>query len=233
MDHFHLQDGALHCEGVSLETLAQAVGTPTYVYSAATMDRHAAVMQAAVAGAGKGEPLVAEPLAQGLPQCSVLATLSCAGPRRRRRLHRRISSRPHAGIAPDKIVFSGVGKTPDEMALALAAAISQFNLESLEEPSTLSAVASALGRVAPIGFRINPDVSAGTHAKITTGNAENSSASLLIARTPPTRGRRACRASRCTGSRSISAASSPVSCRLNRRSAASASSSPRLRARRP
>ncbi|GAA3997894.1 diaminopimelate decarboxylase [Sphingomonas humi] len=172
MDHFQLIDGALHCEGVPLETIADAVGTPTYVYSAATMDRHAAVMQAAVAGAGAGEPLVAYAV-KANPNAHVLARLGAAGlgadvvsigEYRRARA---------AGIAPDRIVFSGVGKTAGEMAEALSGGLFQFNVESMEEARTLSAVAAAQGRVAPMGFRINPDVSAGTHAKITTGTADN------------------------------------------------------------
>jgi diaminopimelate decarboxylase len=78
-----------------------------------------------------------------------------------------------AGVRPDTIVFSGVGKTEDEMRLALAGGLYQFNLESLAEAEMLSAVASAMGRTAPVGFRVNPDVAAGGHAKITTGAAEN------------------------------------------------------------
>jgi diaminopimelate decarboxylase len=172
MDHFHLVDGTLHCEGVSLKAIAAAAGTPTYVYSAATMDRHAAVMQQAVAGAGTGEPLVAYAV-KANPNAHVLARLGKAG------LgadvvsigeYRRARS---AGIAPERIVFSGVGKTAEEMAEALTGGLLQFNVESMEEARTLSAVAEAQGREAPMGFRINPDVSAGTHAKITTGTADN------------------------------------------------------------
>lgn len=172
MDHFHLVDGALHCEGVSLEAIAAAAGTPTYVYSSATMARHAAVMQQAVAGAGSGEPLVAYAV-KANPNAHVLARLGQAGlgadvvsigEYRRARA---------AGIAPERIVFSGVGKTAEEMAEALAGGLLQFNVESMEEARTLSAVAAEQGRAAPMGFRINPDVSAGTHAKITTGTADN------------------------------------------------------------
>lgn len=172
MDHFHLEGGALHCEGVSLETIAAEAGTPTYVYSASTMVHHAAVMQAAVRGAGVGDPLVAYAV-KANPNAHVLARLGAAGlgadvvsigEYRRARA---------AGIAPERIVFSGVGKTAEEMAEALAGGLYQFNIESLEEARTLSAVAAAQGRAAPAGFRINPDVSAGTHAKITTGTADN------------------------------------------------------------
>jgi diaminopimelate decarboxylase len=172
MNHFELIDGALHCEGVSLEAIAEAVGTPTYVYSAATMERHAEVMVQAVAGAGVGDPLVAYAV-KANPNAHVLERLGKAGlgadvvsigEYRRARA---------AGIAPERIVFSGVGKTSGEMAEALHGGLFQFNVESMEEARTLSAVAQAQGRAAPMGFRINPDVSAGTHAKITTGTAEN------------------------------------------------------------
>ncbi len=172
MNHFEIIDGALHCEGVSLEAVAAAVGTPTYVYSAATMERHAEVMLQAVAGAGTGDPLVAYAV-KANPNAHVLARLGKAGlgadvvsigEYRRARA---------AGIAPERIVFSGVGKTAEEMAEALAGGLYQFNVESMEEARTLSAVAEAQGRAAPMGFRINPDVSAGTHAKITTGTADN------------------------------------------------------------
>jgi diaminopimelate decarboxylase len=172
MDHFHLIEGALHCEEVPLKAIAEAVGTPTYVYSAATMERHARVMQAAVAGAGVGDPLVAYAV-KANPNAHVLERLGkvglgadvvSIGEYRRARA---------AGIAPERIVFSGVGKTEEEMAEALAGGLLQFNVESAEEVRMLSAVGERQGRAAPIGFRINPDVSAGTHAKITTGTADN------------------------------------------------------------
>lgn len=172
MDHFEARGGALHCEDVPLEAIAASVGTPVYVYSAATMRRHAEVMRAAVAGCGMGEPLVAYAV-KANPNAAVLRVLRAAG------LgadvvsigeYRRAQA---ATIAPERIVFSGVGKTEEEMAEALAGGLLQFNLESVEEARMLSAVAQAQGRRAPVGFRINPDVEAGTHAKITTGTADN------------------------------------------------------------
>jgi len=172
MDHFALRNGELFAEGVPLAAIAEAVGTPTYVYSAATMVRHAQVMREAVAGCGVGEPLVAYAV-KANPNAAVLRLLCGEGMgadvvsigeyRRARAAH----------IAPEKIVFSGVGKTAEEMAEALAGGLLQFNVESVEEARMLSAVAAAQGRVAPLGFRINPDVAAGTHAKITTGTADN------------------------------------------------------------
>ncbi|HEX4737615.1 MAG TPA: diaminopimelate decarboxylase [Allosphingosinicella sp.] len=170
MDHFELRDGVLHCEEVPLPEIAEAVGTPVYVYSSATMRRHASVLKAALAALP--DPLIAYAV-KANPNGAVLGTLAreglgadvvSGGEYRRARA---------AGIAPEKIVFSGVGKTADEMALALDGGLYQFNLESLSEAEMLSEVAASRGQEAPFGFRINPDVAAGTHAKISTGAAEN------------------------------------------------------------
>lgn len=172
MDHFSLRSGVLHAEDVPLPAIAEAVGTPAYVYSTATMVRHAEVMTEAVAGCGTGEPLVAFAV-KANPNAAVLRVLERAGlgadvvsigEYRRARA---------AGISPERIVFSGVGKTAGEMAEALHGGLLQFNVESVEEARMLAEVAAAQGRVAPLGFRINPDVEAGTHAKITTGTADN------------------------------------------------------------
>ena len=170
MDHFTVREGETYCEDVPLSAIAAAAGTPVYVYSAATMRRHAAVMREAVAG--PDDPLVAFAV-KANPNAAVLKVLADAGlgadvvsvgEYRRARA---------AGIAPERIVFSGVGKTHAEMVEALDGGLLQFNVESVEEARLLSAVASAHGSAAPIGFRINPEVDAGTHAKITTGTAEN------------------------------------------------------------
>ena len=170
MDHFKLRNGTAHCEDVSLREIAEEVGTPVYVYSTATMVRHAEVLRRALHPLE--DPLIAYAV-KANPNAAVLATLARQG------LgadivsggeYRRVRT---AGIPPEKIVFSGVGKTEDEMAMALKEGLYQFNLESLPEAETLSSVATALGIEAPIGFRVNPDVQPGTHAKITTGAAEN------------------------------------------------------------
>lgn len=170
MDHFGLKDGIVHCEDVPLPAIAHAVGTPVYVYSSATMRRHAAVMQEALAPLG--DPLIAYAV-KANPNLAVLATLARAGlgadivsggEYRRARA---------AGVPTGKIVFSGVGKTEAEMKLALEGGLYQFNLESQDEAETLSRLAVELGREAPVAFRVNPAVVAGTHAKITTGSAEN------------------------------------------------------------
>ena len=170
MDHFQERNGELWCEEVPLAAIAEAVGTPVYVYSTATMVRHANVMRESLHGLE--DPLVAYAV-KANPNAAVLATLARAGlgadvvsigEYRRARA---------AGIPAERIVFSGVGKTEAEMAETLQGGVLQFNVESVEEARTLSTVASSMGRVAPIGFRINPDVEAGTHAKITTGTADN------------------------------------------------------------
>lgn len=170
MDHFLLKNGILHCEDVPLTDISAEVGTPVYVYSSATLTRHAQVMQAALSGLA--DPLIAYAV-KANPNPAVLATLARAGlggdivsigEYRRARA---------AGMPPERILFSGVGKTASEMAEALAGGLLQFNLESVEEAHTLSQVAVAANRRAPVAFRINPDVEAGTHAKITTGKADN------------------------------------------------------------
>lgn len=170
MDHFIERDGELWCEDVPLAAISEAVGTPVYVYSTATMVRHARVLQESLHGLD--DPLIAYAV-KANPNAAVLATLARAGlgadvvsigEYRRARA---------AGVPADRIVFSGVGKTEPEMAEALQGGLLQFNVESVEEARTLSAVASSMSATAPVGFRINPDVEAGTHAKITTGTADN------------------------------------------------------------
>ncbi|HMC92443.1 MAG TPA: diaminopimelate decarboxylase, partial [Allosphingosinicella sp.] len=170
MDHFALQDGVLHAEDVPLPVIAEAVGTPVYVYSSATLVRHATVLRAALAGLD--DPLIAYAV-KANPNAAVLATLAAEG------LGADVVSGGEyrravaAGVEPGRIVFSGVGKTAEEMRLALDGGLFQFNLESLSEAEMLSEVAVEMGRTAQVAFRINPDVAAGTHAKITTGTADN------------------------------------------------------------
>jgi diaminopimelate decarboxylase len=170
MDHFELRAGELYCEDVALADIAEAVGTPVYVYSTATMVRHAEALRSAleplddplIAYAVKANPNSA--VVATLARCGLGADVVSGGEYRRARA---------AGIAADKIVFSGVGKTEAEMRLALEGGLYQFNIESLAEAEMLSAVAAGMGKRAEVGFRVNPDVGAGGHAKITTGSAEN------------------------------------------------------------
>jgi diaminopimelate decarboxylase len=170
MDHFRLNDGQLYCEDVPLAEIAAEVGTPVYVYSSATMCAQVQALRSALEPLH--DPLIAYAV-KANPNAAVVATLAKAG------LGADVVSGGEyrravaAGVAPDRMVFAGVGKTADEMRLALDGGIYQFNLESVAEAEMLSAVATAMGKTAPVGFRVNPDVPAGTHAKITTGAAEN------------------------------------------------------------
>lgn len=170
MDHFELRNGELHCEAVPLATIAAEVGTPVYVYSTATMCAQVKALRFALQPLH--DPLIAYAV-KANPNAAVIATLANAG------LGADVVSGGEyrraiaAGVRPGRIVFAGVGKTEEEMRLALEGGIYQFNLESVAEAEMLSAVASSVGRTAPVAFRVNPDVAAGTHAKITTGAAEN------------------------------------------------------------
>ena len=170
MDHFALKDGVLHGEGVPLTLIAESVGTPTYVYATATIERHVRVFRDALAGLD--DPLVCFAV-KANPNAGALGTLARAGLGADVVSGGELLRARAAGVPSEKIVFSGVGKTADEMALGLREGIGQFNLESLPEAETLSAVATALGATARVAFRINPNVDAGTHSKISTGRADD------------------------------------------------------------
>lgn len=170
MDYFPLEDGVTRCEDVPLPLIAREVGTPVFVYSSGAMRHQARVLRKALSPLH--DPLIAYAV-KANPNAAVLATLAAeglgadvvsGGEYRRARA---------AGIAPERIVFSGVGKTAAEMRLALEGGLCQFNLESLPEAEMLSEVALSMGRTAPVAFRVNPDVAAGSHAKISTGAAHN------------------------------------------------------------
>lgn len=170
MDHFQFRNGELYCEEVPLAQIATAVGTPVYVYSTATICRHAEALRSALAPLH--DPLIAYAV-KANPNSAVIATLARSGLGADVVSGGEYQRARAAGVPADKIVFSGVGKTEDEMRLALDGGIYQFNVESADEAEMLSAVAREMGLTAPIGFRVNPDVGAGGHAKITTGSAEN------------------------------------------------------------
>ncbi|KKC26517.1 diaminopimelate decarboxylase [Sphingomonas sp. SRS2] len=174
MDHFELINGVLHAEDVALPAIAEAVGTPVYVYSTATIERHVAVFKVALADVESGPegPLIAFAV-KANPNRGVLATLARAGLGADVVSGGELLRARAAGIAADRIVFSGVGKTADEMRLGLGEGIFQFNIESEPEAEMLSEVALAMGLRAPVAFRINPNVVAGTHAKISTGGSED------------------------------------------------------------
>ncbi|MGF1501101.1 MAG: diaminopimelate decarboxylase [Paracoccaceae bacterium] len=168
MDHFRYRDGVLHAEDVALETIAAEVGTPVYVYSTATLERHYRVLEEALAGLPH---LICYALKANSNQ-AVIATLARLGAGADVVSGGELARAVAAGVPPERIVFAGVGKTRAEMAEALAHGIRQFNVESLPELEALDAVARGMGRRAPITLRVNPDVDAETHAKIATGGAE-------------------------------------------------------------
>ena len=170
MSYFHLRNGALHCEDVPLPRLAREVGTPLFVYSSEAMRAQARRFQSALAAVGK--PLIAYAV-KANPNAAVLATLAAEGLGADVVSGGEYARARAAGVQVDKIVFSGVGKTAAEMRQALEVGLKQFNLESAEEAELLSQVASEMGRVAPVAIRVNPDVEAGSHAKISTGAAHN------------------------------------------------------------
>ena len=169
MDHFNYIDGRLCAEDVPLEDIAAAVGTPFYCYSTATLERH----YRAYADAFTDLPMTICYAVKANSNLSVIRTLAdlgagadvVSGGELRRALA--------AGVPGDRIVFSGVGKTRDELALALESGIHQINVESEPELEALSEIAASKGLRAPIALRVNPDVDANTHEKITTGKREN------------------------------------------------------------
>jgi diaminopimelate decarboxylase len=167
---FQLRRGVLHCEGVPLPEIAAAVGTPVYVYSSVAMRNHARALRDALSGLG--DPLIAYAV-KANPNAAVIATLGSEGLGADIVSGGELQRALAAGIPANKIVFSGVGKTRDEMGRALEAGICQFNLESGAEAELLSEIAVSLGREARAGFRVNPGVEPGTHAKISTGLAES------------------------------------------------------------
>ncbi|ESX68180.1 diaminopimelate decarboxylase [Mesorhizobium sp. M0027] len=169
MNHFDYRDGVLHAEDVAISDIAASVGTPFYCYSTATLTRHFRVFAEAFAGL---DALVCYAMKANSNQAvlKVLARLGAgADVVSEGELRRALA----AGIPASKILFSGVGKTAREMDFALSAGILCFNVESEPELELLSARATALGKIAPISLRINPDVDARTHKKISTGKAEN------------------------------------------------------------
>ena len=170
MDHFSLQNGVLHAENVPLPVIAEAVGTPVYVYSRATLERHARVFRDALSVLPRVHIAFA---VKSNPNLAVLKLLAREGYGADVVSGGEMDRALAAGMRAADIVFSGVGKTGPEMRRALEAGLGQFNLESEEEGIELAAIAAAMGKRAVATLRVNPDVDAGTHAKISTGKAEN------------------------------------------------------------
>jgi diaminopimelate decarboxylase len=173
MNHFEPRDGRLFCEDVALEDIAQAVGTPVYVYSSATLARHYQAFRQAL----DDQPALAGALiafaVKANSNLSVLASLARLGAGADTVSEGEIRRALAAGISPHRIIFSGVGKTAREIAFAIAAGVRQINIESEPELALVAGLAQAAGARPNIAIRVNPEVGAGGHAKITTGAAES------------------------------------------------------------
>ncbi len=169
MDHFLYRDGALYAEDVPIAEIAAQVGTPFYVYSTATLERHFTLFDEALSGM---DHLVCYAMKAASNQ-AILKTLAALGAGMDVVSGGEYARAIAAGVPGERIVFSGVGKTRDEVRVALSTGIRQFNVESEPEMQVISEIASELGAQAPITIRVNPDVDAKTHAKIATGKSEN------------------------------------------------------------
>src|ERR1700736_4022603 len=169
MHHFAYRDGALHAEAVNLAVVAEKVGTPFYCYSTATIERHYRVFADAFADV---PALVCYAMKANSNQ-AVIATLARLGAGADVVSEGELKRARAAGIAPDKIMFSGVGKTERELALAVDEGILCVNVESEGELELLSSIAKGKGRTARVSVRVNPDIDPKTHAKIATGKSEN------------------------------------------------------------
>ncbi len=169
MDHFLYQDGILHAEDVAIPEIARAVGTPFYVYSSATLARHYRLFEEALAPL----PHLICFAMKSNSNLAVVKTLGNLGAGVDVVSIGEYLKAKAAGIPGERIVFSGVGKTREEMRVALEGGLRQFNVESEPELRALSEVAHTLGRTAPITLRVNPDVDARTHEKIATGRKED------------------------------------------------------------
>lgn len=170
MDHFQLRDGILHAEDVPLPRIAEEVGTPVYVYSRATLVRHARVFRDGLSALDN--PHIAFAVKSN-PNLAVLRVLANEGYGADVVSGGELARALAAGMKPEDIVFSGVGKTHAELLQGLEAGIGQFNIESEEEGYELAAIARRQGVTAHCALRVNPDVDAGTHEKISTGKSEN------------------------------------------------------------
>jgi len=172
MNHFELRDGELHCEDVPLSRIAEAVGTPVYVYSTATLERHFTVLRDALKAAGVVDPLIAFAV-KANSNLAVLRTLGALGAGADVVSEGEVRRALAAGIPAERIVFSGVGKSAREIEFALEAGVAEINVESEPELKLVDAIGRRMGKRPDIAIRVNPDVEAGGHAKISTGKADN------------------------------------------------------------
>ncbi|HEX3918591.1 MAG TPA: diaminopimelate decarboxylase [Caulobacteraceae bacterium] len=173
MNHFELKGGELACEDVPLAQIAEAVGTPVYVYSSATLERHYQVLL----GALTAQPEIISPLIayalKANSNVAVVRTLARLGAGADTVSEGEIRRALAAGVPPKRIVFSGVGKTAHELAFALDTGVAEINIESEPEMALLARIAADKGVRAPLAIRVNPEVGAGGHDKITTGHLES------------------------------------------------------------
>lgn len=169
MHHFTYKNGSLHAEDVSIAAIAEAVGTPFYCYATATLERHYQVLSNAF---HDQDALICYAVKANSNQ-AVLTTMARMGAGMDVVSQGELRRARKAGVPADKIIFAGVGKTRDEMAYALHQGILGFNVESEPELRALSSVAGEMGKTARVALRVNPDVDAKTHAKISTGKSEN------------------------------------------------------------
>ena len=172
MNHFEYGPEGLACEGVPLARIAAEVGTPVYVYSRATLERHFTVFRDALTAAGIVDPLVAYAV-KANSNVAVLKVLGDLGAGADTVSEGEVRRALAAGVPPERIVFSGVGKARREIEFALKAGVAEINVESEPELNLIAEVAAGLGLRAKVAFRVNPDVAAGGHAKIATGKSEN------------------------------------------------------------
>jgi diaminopimelate decarboxylase len=168
MNHFHYKNGALHCEDAPLVRIADAAGTPVYVYSTATLERHYDVFRDAFAP----EDVLIAFAVKANANIAVLATLAAKGAGADTVSAGEIKRALAAGVSPARIIFSGVGKTEEELAFAIGTGVHQINVESRAELEMLETLAVQRNAQPAIAIRVNPDVGAGGHEKISTGGAE-------------------------------------------------------------
>lgn len=171
MNHFEYQGGVMFAEGVAIPEIAAAIGTPFYCYSTATIERHYTVLAEALAAAGLDTTICFACKANS--NLAVIRTLAQLGAGADVVSEGELRRALAAGVPAGRIVFSGIGKSREELAFAIGAGIMQINVESEPELLMLSELAAAAGRVVEVAIRVNPDVDANTHAKITTGKKEN------------------------------------------------------------
>lgn len=169
MHHFHYKDSILFCEDVAIPAVAEAVGTPFYIYSATTLHKHFQAFDSAFAGL----PHITCFAAKACSNIAILRLFAGLGGGADIVSGGELFRALHAGVDPKKIVYSGVGKKDEEIRAALEAGVLMLNVESIQELGRIQAIAAALGLKAPVSFRVNPDVDPKTHAYISTGLAKN------------------------------------------------------------